>query len=212
MLDQEMISSINGRYDSRLKKYGDSPLTLGWDSLANQSERFRRSLVLGITSNSSIIDVGCGLAHYREYLDKSLPNNEISYIGVDINQGLLNLANRKFPQDHFACHDYSKNANSQLKAEFAVICGVFNLNLPNISNYDFLFEVVKNVFMSVDKGIYFDCLSIHKDKNYPPENFVFYFDPDEVSVRCREITKNIKFHFHEDPIPQNEFGLVLLHD
>ena len=85
---------IISRYSDRLKKFGVSPKTLGWDSKKNQNLRFERLINSIDLTNLSILDVGCGFADFLSLILKK--EIKIKYTGIDINLDLIKNVKKNF--------------------------------------------------------------------------------------------------------------------
>jgi len=64
-------------------------------------------LAAQIKKNDKILDLGCGNARLRKFLDKKkIPRG--NYFGFDKSKKLLEIAKKNFPHDHFFCGDFAK--------------------------------------------------------------------------------------------------------
>lgn len=73
-------------------------------------------------SNSSILDVGCGLGDLYGYICSS--SKDFTYFGVDISQSYINGAQKKYPDTTFAEKDIMTEQIENFDYVFA--CGIFN--------------------------------------------------------------------------------------
>ena len=63
----------------------NSPIAVGWlDGRQNQTKRFQTLLDIGVQEGDSIVDLGCGLGHLSEHLEKI--NLNVDYTGIDTNK------------------------------------------------------------------------------------------------------------------------------
>lgn len=111
-------------YESCLEQAGDRPEGADWKSREAQEEAFRVLASGGITADSSVLDVGCGLAHLADYLRRLGFRGR--YTGIDISPKMVEAAKRRDPSLDVRCVDLL--ADRSLDAErfdFVVACGVF---------------------------------------------------------------------------------------
>ena len=82
--------------------YKNSPIAVGWlDGRENQTKRFQTLLDIGVQEGDSIVDLGCGLGHLSEHLDKIGLN--VNYTGIDTNKWAIEQA-----------HEFKENTNSPM--------------------------------------------------------------------------------------------------
>ena len=71
--------------------YQKSPVAVGWlDGKQNQAKRFETLLNIGVQEGDSILDLGCGLGHMVEHLEKIGLN--VRYTGIDTNKWSIQQA------------------------------------------------------------------------------------------------------------------------
>lgn len=83
--------------------------------------------ILHFTSNSSLLDLGCG----QGFLAGEIPKG-IDYLGVDIGKNLIALAKKHHPQRNFLEHDLTK----ELKINRSFTHAIFVLSLQNIPDME----------------------------------------------------------------------------
>ena len=117
MADEQGRYSVVGRegiafyFEKLLEKHGDSHLSLDWNSKPSQDIRYAVFLeLIGYTNKTkdfSILDIGCGLGHFYDYLKKNGLIREfgIKYSGIDISGKLIEAARRKNPDVTFHVAD-----------------------------------------------------------------------------------------------------------
>ncbi len=60
-----------------------------------------------ISKNTRLLDLGCGNARFRKFLDQKLVPAG-NYFGLDASEKLLKIARADFPTDHFFHHNFEK--------------------------------------------------------------------------------------------------------
>ncbi len=141
-------------YKYSIKKYGISPKGVQWNSKYTQYKRFEilTSFIQKEIKDSSIVDAGCGFADYYEYLSKNdlIPK---SYIGIDCEQSMINLASKRFINLDF----YVKNIleDNLFQTDYYICSGAMNIlekeeifvfiqKCFEASNVGFIFNFLKN--------------------------------------------------------------------
>ena len=59
---------INSRFNKKFEEFGDDPKSVGWDTKQNQNLRFANATRLIDFKNNSIVDIGCGLGDFYNFL------------------------------------------------------------------------------------------------------------------------------------------------
>ena len=67
-MKQESIKEVVERYQKRLQKHGKTFESLQSGSKEHQSLRFNIQKNLGIENGDSVLDIGCGLGDFYNYL------------------------------------------------------------------------------------------------------------------------------------------------
>ncbi|MCG2689720.1 class I SAM-dependent methyltransferase [Candidatus Parcubacteria bacterium] len=213
MLNKKTIERIaqvdNERYGGRLKTLGPIIRTLGWDTKENQFKRFQSAVSLLNLQGKSVVDFGCGFGDFFEFL-KINKIKVASYLGIDINPGLLDEAKKRHKNGKFQCLNILLNQAKNKLADIGFAFGVLNFNLkgkPN--NYDYSKEFIKRGYSLCKEVFVVDMLSSYLTKNYPKEGFVFYHSPEKMFKFALGLTPNIILKHDCEPIPQKEFTLYL---
>ena len=167
----------------------NSPIAVGWlDGRQNQTKRFQTLLDIGVQEGDSIVDLGCGLGHLSEHLDKIGLN--VNYTGIDTNKWAIEQA-----------HEFKENINSPMlgvpKAyqfkeatyihgtifelcgtyDWGLASGVFNVQFPKLE----MLETINELLSKSRKGVAFNLLS-HEDSNFDKDISMIYetYIPNEI--------------------------------
>jgi len=142
----------------------------GWSDKNNQYERFRILSEIGVKSNDTVLDIGCGVGEYVMYChDNGL---EIKYAGIDINQNYIHIAKSRFP-DHKFIVSSGWDLNSD-EHDWAIASGVFTLDSYNVY---LLWSVGYIMERLVKKGFAFNLLN-----EAASEGFVRYNSKEILSL------------------------------
>jgi 2-polyprenyl-3-methyl-5-hydroxy-6-metoxy-1,4-benzoquinol methylase len=123
--DIKSYESIIRHYESCLEKYGDSYKGMDWP-IENDAEK-RYTVMLDLIKNdveSSVLDFGCGTALLLDFIKRQGIEN-IKYSGLDLIEKSIQIANQKFPEVTFYCHDILQDQDRIPKFDYIVLNGVF---------------------------------------------------------------------------------------
>lgn len=167
-LSKEYVISF---FDRQLSQQGDRPEALRWSG-TGQHLHYESLLEIGDINGRKILDYGCGKGDLCQFLrDKDI---QVEYSGFDINEKLIALAAKKFPEVDFRIFDVEKDVLCE-EFDYIFLCGVFNLNVQGLD------ETVKNVLIKLFKhcrhALAFNALSAHS----PEKGFeLHYVSPEDI--------------------------------
>ena len=119
---------LNRAYKDRLAALGPVPKGAFWRNESTQIARFDALLTLLAIftpiENPMLGDVGCGYGAMLDFIHKTPRYQNFDYIGVDINQAMINTCKQKFPDQRNLFH-VGKHPPSPV--DFCVFSGTFNL-------------------------------------------------------------------------------------
>ncbi|WP_186511068.1 bifunctional GNAT family N-acetyltransferase/class I SAM-dependent methyltransferase [Caenimonas sedimenti] len=169
-------------YEALMSAHGDSFRALDWGSAAGQRLRFEVLAGVGDLANASVLDVGCGLAHFADWLDER--GMAAGYTGLDLVPALLEGAARRRPDLRLVAGsilDPAVLAGEQFDYVFA--SGVFYTYSDGAD--DVLRQSVCRMWELARRGVAFNALSTHAPDREPGE---YYADPETVLDFCRGLT------------------------
>ena len=167
----------------------NSPIAVGWlDGRQNQTKRFETLLDIGVQEGDSILDLGCGLGHLSEHLEKI--NLNVDYTGIDTNKWAIEQA-----------HEFKENINSPMlgvpkayrfneatflhstifeicgRYDWGIASGVFNVGFPKLE----MLETINELLSKAKKGVAFNLLN-HADSNFDKDIPMEYeiYTPEEI--------------------------------
>lgn len=209
--DSDIINTDNklrDRYSIRYRSLGYTPKTLGWDTQNHQALRFASARRFLPTQSFSLCDIGCGFGDFYAAFE-STPS--IDYLGIDINADLINEAKVRYPNAKFLQNNILLDKEKTLLADWVVAFGVLNLKFTEFNNIDFAKQLITECFLRAGEGVVIDMLSNCFTKNYPPEDFVYYYSPQEILTWALTLTPYATLVHDYAAIPQQEFMLILKH-
>lgn len=203
-------SIIIEHYIERVKDFNIPEYkVLDWESQEAQEARFSALLNHFDIRKSILIDVGCGLGHLAEYIDKQ--NINTYYIGIDIMPEMIERAKSKnFKNIHpqFMTIDFFKNSDTKDDFDYIYSSGIFNLNLGN--NEEFLKNAVKDFLIAARKGVCFNLLDISCKEKYGDK--YYYYKKDEVFNMICDIVKDLNLQCKikiSDEYLSNDFSVFV---
>ena len=147
--------------------YQKSPVAVGWlDGKQNQAKRFETLLDIGVQEGDSILDLGCGLGHMVEHLEKIGLN--VRYTGIDTSKKSIQQAY----QFREATYIHGTIFDIQDGYDWGLVSGIFNLEFP----FSEMLETINELLSKANKGVAFNLLSNSANNNLTYENYI----PEEI--------------------------------
>ena len=174
--------------------YQKSPVAVGWlDGKQNQAKRFQTLLDIGVQEGDSILDLGCGLGHMVEHLEKIGLN--VRYTGIDTNKRSIQQAY----QFREATYIHGTIFDIQEKYDWGLASGVFNIEFPKLE----MLETINELLSKSNKGVAFNLLSSSannslKYENYTPEEIVSHLKGDVSVVENYGVENDFTIYIKKD--------------
>ncbi len=182
-------SPVRRFYLEKFQRYQDSPYSLAWNSRESQELRYRiLSQIDQFTSKkiirgASLLDLGCGLGHLIDFLEKR--EVEVSYTGIDIIPEFIEAAKKRRPEHKFYCKDLLRERIDQ-KFDFVFIAGSFNVQMGD--NEQMARELLKISFELCNCGAAISMLTSWHGANYL---FLYCFNPVEIYRFWQELAGKV---------------------
>ncbi len=166
-------------FGMKAAKHDKGHLAVDWGSRRSQQLRFQKlEQMLSIRAGDSLVDVGCGLAGFLEYLnDRRI---DVDYIGIDLSEEMISRCRSRYPTADFITGSFLDL--DEIRGDFVVASGIFNLRTTY--PLEFLRETVLRMYESCGRGMAFNCLSSRAENKEPGE---FHADPEKVLDMCRQL-------------------------
>jgi trans-aconitate methyltransferase len=169
-------------FESRLRRYGDSPRTLDW-SPEGQQKRFEVLCAVGDLRGRRVLDVGCGLGHLLAFLRER--GTEVDYTGVDLSPKLVMKARKLHPAARFEVLD-AVTAKLPIGADFVFASGV--LNVETGDNETAMRRLLRALFAACREAVAVNMLSTWADWRDRDRH---YFDPVRTTRDARRLTRHV---------------------
>lgn len=187
-------------YELLLKKHGKNFNSLNWGSKESQFKRFEILASIGIKSNDKVLDVGCGLADFYDWLQINIPF--VDYHGIDLTGEMVRQTKERFPELSIENKIIFDISSEKAVYDFVVASGIFYLRQENPLEY--MLKTIEKMFELAKKGIAFNSLSTWSAKHDKNE---FYADPLELLslIKSNLTTKVILRHDYHP----NDFSIFI---
>jgi trans-aconitate methyltransferase len=181
------MEHIKQLYKDAFKQHGDSPSSVLWPK-GRQDERFY-ALTRHIKADGgfSVADYGCGLAHFKEYLDQHYSN--VIYTGVDIVEDFLNHNKTKYPDSHFVQPEELFNGDKTY--DYILASGTFNILYVNdeASHKKIVFDVLEKLFSKTNRYLSVNFMTDQVDFK---QDTAFHMNVTELYEFCsRSLSKRM---------------------
>lgn len=204
----QIDESTIARYHARFAQHGESHLTLGWGSREQQVYRFSQVLQCADFADRSILDIGCGFGDLLGFLKRQ--GIQIKrYVGIDVNPEFIKVASMTYPEAEFHTVSLTSLTDSALSCDLVVMLGLLNFRQQALDNPAYAREMVHRAFALSRETLICDFLSSHRDPDYLPEDFVYYYDPVYVLELGLECAQDVLLKHDYRSIPQREMLLVV---
>ena len=193
--------NVIDRYKKRLKEYGYSPKSLGWDK-GKQDIRFDILTSRYDFNNKHVLDIGCGFGDLNRILKTKAANYQ--YTGIDIVDELLVEGKKQYQDKNLEfINSNILNFVSDNLFDYAISSGMFNFKLDDGKNYEFIESVIKKTLDLCNDGLAFDFLSDKVDYEYEE---TFHSSPEKILSIAYKYSRNILFRNDYMPF---EFSLFI---
>ncbi len=180
-------------YSNLFKKNKNSYLSLNWGSIESQELRFKILTEIANLDSKSILDVGCGLGDFYNWLKRNKYN--LDYFGVDITPEFIRTAEKEYGKDLFICEDFISSDFFQKEGyDYIFSSGIFATYIEN--PLDTYHKYITKMWNIAKRGVAFNSLS---DWSENKEKNEYYADPYEIINICRTLTEKIVFKHDYHP-------------
>jgi ubiquinone/menaquinone biosynthesis C-methylase UbiE len=129
---------------------------------------------------ASVLDVGCGKGDFSKTLRQQ---GVSSYLGIDINQVVLETARERHPDELFLFADLLSGDVTD-HFDFVFCSGALTLKLTEMDNYEFFTQMIQKMWNVSKVGVVFNVLT---DEGEPINTDLFFYNPEKVYTICSEI-------------------------
>lgn len=178
-------------YEKSVHEYGISAQGVHWNSIFTQYKRFEilSQFIIEDIAHSSIIDAGCGMGEYYNYLMTENLNPK-SYLGIDCEESMINISKKRYPKAHFKVKNVL--TDPLILADYYVCSGAMNI----LAKEEF-FLFIKNCYDHCNKGFVFNFLKKDRYTDLSKEEIIRF---------CKTLTSTIQTR---DDYLENDYSVFL---
>src|SRR5919109_5069282 len=99
----EVAALVRTYFGACLDRYGHDPRGVDWQSMAAQRARFAAVLAVGDLDGATLLDAGCGLGDFYDYLRER--GIDARYTGCDLSTPHIEAARTAYPDARFVAAD-----------------------------------------------------------------------------------------------------------
>jgi len=166
-------------YDDLVHRYGDDPRSCDYGRATSQQTKFRVISELMPLSGKRLLDVGCGLATFFDYLKER--GIDVDYHGVDLSEAMLARIKTRYPLLEVRRLDILQED----PGEYDVVTANGVFYLLGVNGEGVMQRLVRRMYELAKEAVAFNSLSAWAAEQQPGE---FYADPVAVLNFCRKIT------------------------
>lgn len=190
------LDEVKKFYNTRHQEVGDTLKSVGWSTKESQYLRFE-VLVRGLElEGKTILDVGCGLGDFIQFLENRGLKN-FNYYGIDISESLIGSAKKKYAQNsnyQFLVGDSVELINQLPDFDLSIMSGALSFKIDD--NIGYTTEVMRKLTAKAKEATSFNFLTSYVDytleKNY-------HYRPEDIFSIAKTITKKVNL-FHDYPL------------
>ena len=162
---------LRAHYEACLAAHGDSHLGVNWPRAEDAEARHRvmADLLAPVPGERlSVLDFGCGLAHFHAYL-QAAGRTDVDYSGLDLSPRFVEAARAKLPDVPFVCRDVLADDAPLPCYDYVVANGVFTSkqSLTQAEMTGFFEALLTRLWPAARRGLAFNVMSKHVDWEVP---------------------------------------------
>ena len=194
-------NGIRKHYQQLFKSHGVSEKSVQYADRQTHWARFAY-ISQFIDKEHSILDLGCGLGHFYEFMKKN--NFRGNYCGADIVSEFISNCKERFKEDKKASFILLKEDDMLSRDfDFIIVSGVFNNKRNN--NKVFMLETIREMFKACKVGVAINAMSTYVDYK---EKHLYYFKPEKLfNFAKKELgghpILNHNYKLHSDGFPHD---------
>lgn len=185
-------------YEEALKQFGDDPRGVNWSNVESQRLRFSVLTEIGDLNGKRVHDLGCGLAHYRDYLLAA--GIAAQYVGSDISGRMIEAARQRLGEGvELHVGDVLADHQPWMEADYVVNSGIFTVRngVDEEEWWFFVSAMLERMFALARVGISFNLMTSYVDFR---DDKLFYKSAQETLDFCvRRLSRRVVIR-HDYPL------------
>lgn len=170
-------------YQKAYQMYGDRDArSVRWSKVGDQLIRFRALIGVADLSDSSVLDVGCGMGElYKYLLQQEIP---VEYTGIDIVPEFIASAKKRFPQTVFKVKDIFDLKQTH---DYVLASGALSFKVADNANY--YQDMIRHMYALANKAVAFNMLDKHV---HVDDDTYAAYSPIEIADFCSTIAERVE--------------------
>ena len=190
---QKAVAAHGGTFDATL-----------WRNKEGQILRFKMFCMLADFTNSSILDVGCGIGDFSEYLTVSGVAFD-SYHGVDAMQEMIETAkSRSLLRSTFATADIVHNTDELAGHDWITFSGTLNAMKESVA-----MSLIETAFSHANRGIACNFLSNQSGRDPKTEDLSPASRFDTLTWISKALQLSPKVQFSQSYLDGHDATLII---
>lgn len=163
-MEQKNYLQLAQHYESCFGVHGDTPKGVDWPNGEDAEKRYAVMSEIFLprlaTQPVSVLDFGCGLSHFYEFLSRRGLSSNVAYTGMDISPVFCEASRKKFPANTYHCVDILHD-NLPGQFDYVVANGVFTekLKMTQAEMMAFLEAMLPRLFQMCRYGLAFNVMT-----------------------------------------------------
>lgn len=187
MRELDIVKGNKAIFEEAFEKWGDSPKSCLWDE--KMVFRYEELTKIGDLNGAEILDIGCGIGGFYEYCVQDKAISDIKYKGIDLVEGMIELARSKYPEVEFETSNILEKKIDK-SYDYIIFCGVFNVCMDD----EYMMRMLSEAFEHCKKGMAFNFISAYVNFR---EQEMAYHDPVKVLQFCIEkLSPKVRINHH----------------
>lgn len=188
-VNYENVKQKNLKYFTGLLEESEDEHYVVAQSEISHRKRFEKILELGDFNNKTLLDVGCGIGGFFDFLKEK--GIACDFTGIDINPRMIEIAKKNHPEseDKFFVFDIIER-DMQQSFDYVVSNGPLNLKFESTLNIDMTTRLIKQMYRLADIGSVITMTSSLTRKANP---LTFYYNPVEILDKTVEFCAHVRF-------------------
>ena len=186
MSEKSVQQKVIERFSSMVTAEAEGFRAVGWGSERSQARRFEVMNQIANLKGARILDVGCGLAAFHEWLKAQ--GIEHDYYGCDITQAMVERAREKTGLSTILLGDIDQfdPVNDASAFDYVFASGIFCFDPQG--GHDAMNATIEKMFALARAGVCFNSLSALADTKEADE---FYADPARTLADCQKLSRSV---------------------
>lgn len=156
-------------------------------SKVSHLKRFTKLLELGDFNDKTLLDVGCGIGGFWDFLKEK--GIHCQYTGIEINSHMIEVAKKKHPDikgNFFLCDILEEDLNH--KYDYVISNGPLNLLFESNLNIEMTMQLIQKMLDFAHIGI---AITMTSSLTQKPNDNTFYYNPLKILEETFKFCTNL---------------------